>query len=56
MSPLFGGEFVIAWQRQFYVMPTTTADVRQRRFASDLPLFADGFESGNRNAWSSSVP
>lgn len=56
VAMLGGGEFVIAWQRQFYVMPTTTADVRQRRFASELPLFADGFESGNRNAWSSSAP
>ena len=56
VAMLGGGDFVVSWEKNVYVMPTTFLDTRMRRFASVLPLFNDGFESANRQAWSASVP
>ncbi|MBP9822988.1 MAG: hypothetical protein KBF21_02080, partial [Thermoanaerobaculia bacterium] len=56
VAMLGGGDFVVAWDKNVYIMPTTFLDVRMRRFASALPLFADGFESATPQAWSATVP
>lgn len=56
VAMLGGGDFVVAWDKNVYIMQTSFLDVRMRRFASTLPLFADGFESTNSQAWSSAVP
>lgn len=56
VAMLGGGDFVVAWEKNVYVMPQTFVDVRYRRFASVLPLFSDGFESANTQAWSATVP
>ncbi len=56
VAMLGGGDFVVAWDKNVYIMPTNFLDVRMRRFASALPLFADGFETATSQAWSATVP
>ena len=56
VAMLGGGRFVVAWQKNVFLDPDTFLDTRMRRFDSVLPLFADGFESGKRNAWPASSP
>ncbi len=46
MDHLGAGRFVVAWPQG--------SDVRGRRFV--VPLFADGFESGDTSAWTDTVP
>ena len=51
------GKFVVAWASYSSAGTDNNGSSPQaRQFLAETPIFADGFESGDTSAWSSSVP
>jgi hypothetical protein len=50
------GNFVVVWRRDGSVgTDTSSYSIQGQRYSSGI-VFADGFESGDMSAWSSTVP
>ncbi len=66
MATTVDGDFVVVWASELFIpLAARSADgwrgsdgsgssIQGQRFS--VPLFADGFESGDTSAWSTTVP